>query len=452
MSASLSEPRPYSVKEATSLILKKQAHKAGQFISLLRFAFFAFFNTVYFNDALAKLSLLSLETIPVLACGALTIFLLIMAFARSLKPGQHDFLTELLYYLEIFTDLSIIFLITRFGLSVYFTNTLANAPLLSIFIFTGFYFLIGLCYLFLNNLRFNSYRATFASILLGLSYLSFWLIIPPFRSLLTDPGFFSANYFWLLLWTGLFLTGCLFSIFWPSLWQRLFIKGLTIAGLKPFFSPSQAESLAKDRSFLDRKASTEHAALLYTEITNLAAVLDGLTSTDQQALLNFWYKTCSQTVFANRGALFPLGQAGYLAVFGLEAKNSPASPLAAGTALKLYRELKTANELRRLRQQVQLEAGFGLYSGEVTLARLDNGQACFWQPFGEAITIAYSLEKLCKGLHAPILLSDSVVAELGPEFSPLRVGKASLRTGYRQLEIFKIDPFHDLTSLKVWSF
>jgi adenylate cyclase len=182
------------------------------------------------------------------------------------------------------------------------------------------------------------------------------------------------------------------------------------------------------------------AVIWFSDLEGFTALSDSLPRDRLVALLNVYAGTVLDTLTRHGGEVLKLMGDGVLAIFPFAADRAPCGrALDAATAtLRAIDELSAA---RRAAGEPVTRLFVGLHLGEVLYGNIGSAERLDFTVLGPAVNEAARIERMCRSLEQPVVVSASFAAEAGPDRGRLvSLGRYALRGVARPQELFTLDP------------
>lgn len=180
--------------------------------------------------------------------------------------------------------------------------------------------------------------------------------------------------------------------------------------LSRFFSPLVVSALQEqgDTLGLERRS----AAIMFVDLRDFTRFSETAPAQELAFVLGEYRQLVSQTIFEHGGTVDKFIGDGVMAVFGQPRPRDDDADRALACALDLVDALNDWRNHNARNGHPALDAGIGLHYGTVVGGVLDSGCHSEFTVIGDAVNVAQRLESLTKTLHAPLVVSASLMARL----------------------------------------
>lgn len=180
--------------------------------------------------------------------------------------------------------------------------------------------------------------------------------------------------------------------------------------LARFFSPGVVAELQNSTTGL--ALARRRAVVMFVDLRSFTRLSEAAEPEAIAELLSEYRQRVTEAVFKHRGTIDKFIGDGVMAVFG----HPKAEPDDSARALKCGLELRTSLEQWSKERlglgKTAVDAGIGLHAGPVVGGVLESGGHAEFTVFGDAVNVAERLERLCRPLHASLIVSQDVLQEV----------------------------------------
>jgi class 3 adenylate cyclase/truncated hemoglobin YjbI len=188
-------------------------------------------------------------------------------------------------------------------------------------------------------------------------------------------------------------------------------------------------------------------AVLFSDIRDFTTLSEQSLPHDVVHMLNRYFTAAAEPVLNNNGFIDKYIGDGILAVFGTRDESPGAACRnAVRAALGMLEAVRRRNLTFEREFNMPLRIGIGIHFGSVVLGRIGHPGKRQITVIGDTVNTASRVERMTKPLGVPILLSDSVVAQIAgalqlgpPTEAPLK-GKAAATVVYPCQGFVEPDP------------
>lgn len=204
-----------------------------------------------------------------------------------------------------------------------------------------------------------------------------------------------------------------------------------------FLNPKIADTLlAQGEEGLKPGGSRRELVILVSDIRDFTSLAETFTPEQVVTDLNRYFSRMVEIVHRNQGVVDKFLGDGMLAYYGLDDPRH-----AAASALRSALEMQQAMENLRTELSLPFHIGIGLHAGEVIAGKIGSSEKLEFTVIGDAVNTATRLEGLCKGLHAAIVVSRTVLDRLPKMKTSLpwtALGEHKLKGKEQAVEVYAI--------------
>ncbi len=181
-------------------------------------------------------------------------------------------------------------------------------------------------------------------------------------------------------------------------------------------------------------------AILFSDIRGFTTFSENALPYDVVHVLNRYFYQMGEAILAHGGYLDKYIGDGIMALFGVACNDGEVNcrnALHAG--LRMLDELQNINTYLKRNFGTEFKIGIGIHFGEAVIGELGHPRRRQVTAIGDAVNMASRIESATKDLGVPLLISDSVVAQLegrvqlGKSYSTMLKGKSGVYALYEAL-------------------
>ncbi len=209
--------------------------------------------------------------------------------------------------------------------------------------------------------------------------------------------------------------------------------------------------LASGEDFLH--GNSHVATVLFSDIRRFTTLAEAMTPQDTVTMLNEYFTSMVEVVFAHGGMLDKYIGDAIMAVFGTALADTSDADNALMVATEMIRELVVFNERRQLAGLEAIEIGIGVATGEVLAGSLGSRRRLEYTVIGDNVNLAARLEGANKHYGTTILVAASTVEALRSKATLRRLdlvqvkGKSQPTLAYESLDHYDPERFPKIGSL-----
>ncbi len=189
------------------------------------------------------------------------------------------------------------------------------------------------------------------------------------------------------------------------------------------------ELLDHDFKNLDTKKSLGEeieATLLFADIEGYTEVTEKALPFDVVHMLNRYYLLMGKTVGNHQGQIMDYFGDGFLAIFGLNSNENHATQ-AVNAGIAMQKQMKRMNPYFNNLFGRNFKVRIGINTGNVILGSIGIEGMQKLAAIGDAVNLASRIEAVNKALHTTFLISDSTLAKVKHEITPINSHSVALK-------------------------
>lgn len=182
-----------------------------------------------------------------------------------------------------------------------------------------------------------------------------------------------------------------------------------------YVSKAVLDEILLDPSKIKLGGEERMTTVLFSDVRGFTTLSESMTPTELTEYLNRYLTLMTDIVLEERGVVDKYIGDAVMAFWGapIEDKNHAFDALKA--TIKMQKVLKIFNEENEQLGKPKIAIGVGLNSGKVVAGNMGSTQRFDYTVMGDTVNLASRLESLNKMYGTGILISESVVAEIGKE-------------------------------------
>lgn len=203
-----------------------------------------------------------------------------------------------------------------------------------------------------------------------------------------------------------------------------------------FVSHDVAEAVLAGRVPLE--GERREVSILFQDIRGFTALSETRDPAALLQLLNQFFTEVVAAVEAEGGVVKQFLGDGVMALFGAPQPCADHAQRAVRAALGIVNRLHGLNEQLQGRGLAVLQIGVGIHSGSVVAGLIGPDSRMEYGVVGDAVNLASRIEALTKDLHATILVSKEISAQLGPAFRLGRTAVLPVKGRKRSVDVVEV--------------
>lgn len=209
--------------------------------------------------------------------------------------------------------------------------------------------------------------------------------------------------------------------------------------LSRYFSPEIATSIRTGGDELLRPGGREQeVVVLFSDLAGFTRACAGLSAAQALAMLSEYQERMVAEIFRAGGTLDKFIGDGIMATFGTPAPAADAADRAVRAARGMIASLAELNRDRVARGQPPLTQRIGIHAGSAVVGNVGTHQRLEFTVIGNTVNVASRIEKACKRIGKPAMLSAAVVERLTLAAGLELVGRVALDGQAQPIELYAL--------------
>ena len=202
-------------------------------------------------------------------------------------------------------------------------------------------------------------------------------------------------------------------------------------------SPAVLQEMLAGNLSAGKSARTAEICVLFSDIRGFTGLSETLSPEKVTNLLTRYFDRMVACVHRYDGTMDKFMGDGMMVLFGAPRKVGEPCVNAVKCALDMVTELKQLNEEYATEGLPHLKIGIGINYGKAVVGIIGSTERNNYSAIGDAVNVASRVEGLTKRLGAPIVLTDSLKAQLGDTFDFVDFGEQPIR-GHSAMRLWGI--------------
>ncbi|MDV3352780.1 MASE1 domain-containing protein [Leptothoe sp. LEGE 181152] len=173
-----------------------------------------------------------------------------------------------------------------------------------------------------------------------------------------------------------------------------------------YLSQDLAEQLL-DNNNTTLGGARQFVSILFADIRSYTALTERLAPEEIVVLLNRYFETMVDVIFAHRGTLDKFIGDAIMAVFGSPLPQEDHAQRAVATALGMQQQLTVFNQQQQLQGLPTLQIGIGINSDDVITGNIGSSKRMEFTAIGDGVNLTSRIESATKFYGCPIIISEN---------------------------------------------
>ena len=235
-------------------------------------------------------------------------------------------------------------------------------------------------------------------------------------------------------------TGAAFAVFFArrTVGEAVALQR-TADQLSRYFSPEIATTIRTGGdAFLRPGGREQEVVVLFSDLAGFTHACAGLPAAEALAMLSEYQERMVAEIFRAGGTLDKFIGDGIMATFGTPAPAVDAADRAVRAARGMIAALAELNRDRVARGQAPLVQRIGIHAGLAVVGNVGTHQRLEFTVIGDTVNVASRIEKACKRIGKPAMLSAAVVERLTMAAALELVGPVALDGQTQPVELYAL--------------
>ena len=202
-----------------------------------------------------------------------------------------------------------------------------------------------------------------------------------------------------------------------------------------YVSPAVMDEILAGNLRPELGGSRKTVCVMFSDIRNYTKRSEGLSPEQVIQFLNRYFDTAVGLIHANGGCVVSFMGDGIMAVFGAPKPLGNACRAAFDTAVAMLGFVKTLNVQFIAEGTAPIAIGIGLHFGDAVMGHVGSADRHDFTAIGDVTNVASRLETLTKEVGYRVVLSKSVVDQLGAPAGLAALGPVSIK-GHSAVDVY----------------
>ncbi|MDD3581344.1 MAG: adenylate/guanylate cyclase domain-containing protein [Desulfobacca sp.] len=217
-----------------------------------------------------------------------------------------------------------------------------------------------------------------------------------------------------------------------------------------YVSPTVVEAIMAQPERLQLGGEEVEVTILVADLAGFSTLAENTTPQELIQVLNEFFTALTEVVLAYQGTLDKYIGDALLAFWGAPLPLTNNAVLACQAALEMQATLRELNEAGRSRGWPPISARIGLHSGPVIAGNVGSREHFNYTVMGDAVNLAFRLEKANKDYGTKILLSQATSSRLGKVFLVRELDQVLVRGRFQPVAIYELLGYLPTNGIQDW--
>jgi len=182
------------------------------------------------------------------------------------------------------------------------------------------------------------------------------------------------------------------------------------------------------------------ATVLFCDIRNFTTLLEDQEPIEAVHFANEVLAVLGNEIEKNHGTVDRFTGDGFMAHFGVNSSDDNHAESACMAALDLRKRLIEINSERYRKDQLVVNTGIGLHSGEVAVGNITTGNITQYTILGDTVNTASRIEGLTKYFSVDVLVSETTQMRISESFKFQKMPLKKLKGKERNVQTYWLLP------------
>ncbi len=191
-------------------------------------------------------------------------------------------------------------------------------------------------------------------------------------------------------------------------------------------------------------------SVLFSDIRSFTTISEMLSPDELVNSLNRYFSVMVDIIMNRHGIVDKYIGDAIMAFFGAPVKHEDDALQSVMVGISMVRALNDFNAEQLRDGKPQFHIGVGINYGVVTVGNIGTDRKMDYTVIGDTVNVASRLEGLTKTYHQQVLVTESVIAQLGDAVESRLVDKVAVKGKTKGLRIYAVDTELESTINDIW--
>lgn len=208
-----------------------------------------------------------------------------------------------------------------------------------------------------------------------------------------------------------------------------------------YVSKQVAEKVFENpNAFLNRlKGERMHVSVMFADIMGFTTMSEKMSPEEVVNILNTYLSQMTDSVFRFDGTLDKFIGDCVMAVFGAPMYLENPSLNAVKSAIDIQKAVNELNLQRRSKGLNAINVGIGINTGTAVVGNIGSSQRLDYTVIGDNVNLASRLQSAANGMNIPILVSKSVISEIGDKVKYNEMEQITVKGKEHPINIYSVE-------------
>ncbi len=207
--------------------------------------------------------------------------------------------------------------------------------------------------------------------------------------------------------------------------------------LQRYLSPNIVDDMVRNSGLsMALGGEKRKVSVLFCDIRGFTTLTEKEPVETIVSLLNEYFSAMSDVIFANHGTLDKFIGDAIMAIYGAPLEVPDQAYKAVKTAVEMRQRLSVLNEKWKGEKRPQLQAGFGINTGEAIVGNIGSERRMEYTAIGDMVNVASRIEGETESNQ--IFITESTFQELGSRVNVKKLSPVKLKGKTTKVQIYEV--------------
>lgn len=207
------------------------------------------------------------------------------------------------------------------------------------------------------------------------------------------------------------------------------------------------DTIVKDETSLKVEGERRKITVLFSDIRQFTFLSEKLPPEMVVSLLNEYFETMIDIIFAHKGTLDKFLGDGMMVEFGAPLEDGAQELHALHAAVEMQQKVKMLCEKWKAEGKPLIQMGIGIHTGYAVVGNIGSEKRMEYTAIGDTVNVASRLEQATKTLGVDILISEPTYSAVKDVFTCNSLGPLAIPGRSEELHVYSVKPEKPFGSL-----
>jgi adenylate cyclase len=208
------------------------------------------------------------------------------------------------------------------------------------------------------------------------------------------------------------------------------------ARFERLLSPSLVDQVVSGQLRLEKGGELRRLTVLFSDIRGFTSMSEKMQAQEVISMLNEYFEEMVDVLFRHQGTLDKYVGDEIMALFGAPLFSPDDARNAVNCSLEMLKRLRDFNQLRQMRNEVPIQIGIGINTGEAVFGALGSTKTMQYTVVGDMVNTA---SRLCSVAQpGEVIVSESTFRELGDRYETIELPPARVKGKAQAIRVWNV--------------